>query len=80
MKRMLFAIGLFVILSVLVQASEFTVYSPDEEVVVIITDGGGLSYSVVFKGREVVRNSRFGVDVNGEDLGADVTLAKLSSG
>ena len=60
-------------------AVEIKVSSPDGKAVVSLTDVGGLSYSVLFDGREVVSQSRFGIVADGVDLGADVKLGKTSS-
>ena len=61
------------------QAAEIKVSSPDGKAVISVTDAGGLSYSVLFDGREVVAKSRFGIIADGDDLGADVKLEKSSS-
>lgn len=60
-------------------AKEIKVSSPDGNVVVAITDTGGLSYSVFFAGHVVVDKSRFGIIADGVDLGANVTLKKSLS-
>jgi alpha-glucosidase len=61
------------------QAAEVKVSSPDGKAVIVVTDAGGLSYSVFFDGREVVAKSHFGIVADGVDLGADVKLGKSSS-
>ena len=68
-----------VLLGTVVRAAEVKVNSPDGKAVIAVTDAGGLSYSVLFDGREVVGKSRFGIIANGVDLGANVTLGKSSS-
>lgn len=62
-----------------VQAAEFKVGSPDGNVVIAVTDAGGLSYSIFLDGRKVVDKSRFGIVADDVDLGADVTLKETSS-
>lgn len=59
--------------------AEIKIKSPDGKAVIVVTDAGGLSYSVVFDGREVVNKSRFGIVADGVDLGAEVTLGKSAS-
>ena len=61
------------------KAAEIPVKSPDGKMVVTVTDDGGLSYSVVLDGRQVVSQSRFGIVADGVDLGADAKLGKVSS-
>lgn len=60
-------------------SAEVKIISPDKKNVIIVTDNGGLNYSVFFDGREVVSQSRFGIIADGVDLGADVKLGKTSS-
>src|SRR5450759_2601999 len=60
-------------------AAEKRLASPDGKAVIVVTDAGGLSYSVFLDGREVVDKSRFGIVAGGVDLGADVMLKKSSS-
>ena len=62
-----------------VQGAKVRVKSPDGKAVIVVTDAGGLSYTVLFDGREVVDKSRFGIVADGVDLGADVALKKSSS-
>jgi alpha-glucosidase len=69
----------FVLFATSAQSAEIVVRSPDRKVVAAVTDAGGLSYSVSLDGREVVRQSRFGIVSDGVDLGANVTLGKSSS-
>jgi alpha-glucosidase len=61
------------------QTAEVKLLSPDKNNVITVTDAGGLSYSVSFKGSEVVDKSRFGIIADGADLGADAKLGKSSS-
>ncbi|HWC59265.1 MAG TPA: glycoside hydrolase family 97 catalytic domain-containing protein [Verrucomicrobiae bacterium] len=60
-------------------SAEVVVRSPDRNVVITVTDDGGLSYSVVFEGRTVINKSRFGIIADGADLGRNATLGKFSS-
>jgi alpha-glucosidase len=62
-----------------IHAAEVRVISPDRKIVIAVTDVGGLSYSILFDGREVVSKSRFGIVADGVDLGVDVKLGKSSS-
>lgn len=62
-----------------VHAAEIQVNSPDGQVVLTLTDAGGLSNSVFSDGREVVARTRFGIIADGVDFGADVMLKKSSS-
>ncbi len=62
-----------------IQSAEVVVKSPDRNVVVTVTDDGGLNYSVAFEGRTVVEKSRFGIVADGVDLGMNATLGKTSS-
>ncbi len=78
-KENLVAVMMLVSLCSAVQATEVKVSSPDGKAVVVVTDAGGLNYSVLFGGREVVGKSRFGIISDGVDLGADVKLGKSSS-
>ncbi len=79
MKRNPLAILAFTCICVAVHAAEVNVRSPDGKVRVIVSDGGGLSYSVLLDGSEVVGKSRFGIVADGVDLGADARLGKSSS-
>jgi alpha-glucosidase len=71
--------AVLVLLASVVQSAEVKVKSPDGKAVVTVTDAGGLGYSVLFDGHEVVAQSRFGVIADGIDLGADVKLGKATS-
>jgi len=62
-----------------IQSAEVVVKSPDRNVVVTVTDDGGLNYSVAFEGRTVVEKSRFGIIADGVDLGVNATLVKSAS-
>lgn len=62
-----------------VQSSEIKVHSPDGQAEIRLMDDGGLSYSVIFDGREVVGKSRFGIIADGVDLGVKAKLGKSSS-
>jgi alpha-glucosidase len=79
MKKYLLASTILSVLYATVQAAEIKVSSPDGKAVVTVTDAGGLSYTVLFNGREVVSKSRFGIISDGVDLGADAKLGKSSS-
>jgi len=79
MKTYILAFAILGALCATVQASEIKVKSPDGKAVITVTDAGGLSYSIIFNGREVVAKSRFGIIADGVDLGADAKLGKSSS-
>ncbi len=79
MKPIIPLLAALVFFAASAQSAEIVVKSPDRKVVATVTDDGGLSYSVSLDGREVVRNSRFGIVSDGVDLGANVTLDKSSS-
>ncbi len=79
MKNISLAVSFLSVLCTTVQAAEIKVSSPDGKAVIAVTDAGGLSYSVIFDGREVVAKSRFGIVADDVDLGADVKLGKTSS-
>ncbi len=79
MKKAVSSLAVLIICAATVQSAEVTVKSPDGKAVITVTDAGGLSYSVLFDGCEVVGKSRFGIIADGIDLGADVTLKKSSS-
>ncbi|HEX5399854.1 MAG TPA: glycoside hydrolase family 97 catalytic domain-containing protein [Verrucomicrobiae bacterium] len=79
MKTKLLSISVLLMLCAATRAAEFKVSSPDGKAVIVVTDAGGLNYSVLFDGREVVDKSRFGIIADGVDLGADVTLKRSSS-
>jgi alpha-glucosidase len=78
MKRNALAIAALISLCAAAHAAEVKVSSPDGKAVVIVTDNGGLSYSVFLDRHEVVAKSRFGIVANDVDLGADVKLGKSS--
>ncbi len=79
MKANLLSFVSLMLLCAAAPAAEVTVKSPDGKAVIVVTDVGGLSYSVSLDGREVVTKSRFGITADGVDLGADVKLGKSSS-
>ena len=79
MKTTLFSISALMLLCAALHAAEINVNSPDGKTIITVTDIGGLSYAVLFDGREVVGKSRFGIIADGVDLGAEVTLKKSSS-
>jgi alpha-glucosidase len=79
MKRTLHVVTSLIWLCAMAQAAEIKISSPDGKAVIIVTDAGGLSYSVLFDGREVVNKSRFGIVADGVDLGVDAKLGKSSS-
>lgn len=60
-------------------AAEVRAKSPNGKAIIAVTDGGGLSYTVWFDGREVVSKSRFGIIADDVDLGVIVTLGKSAS-
>lgn len=74
-------IAVFAVLSICVglEAAEVHVKSPDGKAIIVVTDSGGLSYSVFFDGHEIVARSRSGIIADGVDLGADVKLGRASS-
>ncbi len=76
--KFLTLVSLISILAV-AKGAEIKVKSPDGKIVINVTDTGGLAYSVLLDGREVVAKSRFGIVSDGIDLGADVKLGKSSS-
>ncbi len=82
MKLMKPAILVVVGVSLVVSAAtsaELKIKSLDRKIVVIVTDEGGLSYSVVFDGRTVIDKSRLGIVTDGVDGCAKVTLGKSVS-
>lgn len=79
MKTNILSLSAILLLSAAVHAAQIKVNSPDGKAVVVLTDAGGLNYTVLFDGREVVSKSRFGIDADGVDLGTNVTLSKSSS-
>lgn len=60
------------------RATDAVIKSPDGNIAVTVTDEGGLGYSVRMDGREVVARSRFGIVVDGVDLGAEARLSRPS--
>lgn len=75
-------LALFVIMAgrcFIAPAAEVVVKSPDGKAVVTVTDDGGLSYSVLLDGHEVVGKSRFGIVSDGVDLGANAKLGKSTA-
>jgi alpha-glucosidase len=76
MKTNILAVAAFISICATIQAAEVKVNSPDGKAVIAVTDDGGLSYSVLLDGREVVAKSRFGIIADGVDLGADARLGK----
>jgi alpha-glucosidase len=79
MKKHILFCATFAFFVAKIQSAEVVLESPDRNVVVTVTDDGGLSYSVVFDGCKVVDKSRFGIVADGVDLGANATLGKHSS-
>jgi len=79
MKNVLLTLAALIPLSATLHAAEIKVSSPDGKVAIIVTDDGGLSYTAVLDGKEVVSKSRFGIVADGVDLGADAKLGKASS-
>ena len=79
MNANLLSISSLLLLFAATHAAEIKVSSPDGKAVIVVTDDGGLNYSVSLDGREVVSKSRFGIISDGVDLGADVKLGKTSS-
>src|SRR5207244_3380982 len=79
MKKNILSLLTLVCFSATVHAAEVKVSSPDGKAVIVVTDAGGLSYSVFFDGREVVNKSRFGIIADDVDLGADAKLGKSTS-
>jgi alpha-glucosidase len=77
-RNILFSTAI-VFLAVAAHASELKVKSPDGKTVITVTDDGGLSYSVAFRGHEVLGKSHFGIISDGVDLGGGVVLGKSSS-
>ena len=45
-------------------AKDYTVKSPDQKVVVTVTENGGLSYNLSYDGQELVKNSPIGLTLN----------------
>ena len=79
MKNTLLVVTTVLGLCAATQATEIKVSSPDDKAIIVVTDAGGLSYSVMFDGRPVVNKSRFGMVTDGVDLGAEAKLGKSSS-
>lgn len=79
MKANVLFVSAIMLLSAAVHGAEIKVNSPDGKAAIVVTDAGGLSYTVLFDGREVVSKSRFGIDADGVDLGANVIIKKSSS-
>jgi alpha-glucosidase len=60
-------IGLFLIaMVVILKAESYQVASPDKMILVSINNNNGLSYSITFKGREIIRESRLGFEFKNE--------------
>jgi alpha-glucosidase len=79
MKKIILSLAALALYVATVHSTEVAVKSPDRHIIVTVTDVGGLSYSAVFDGRNVIAKSRFGIISDGVDLGASVTLGKSSS-
>lgn len=77
--KCLLSVSAYLLLCAAVQATEIKVKSPNGRAVIVVTDTGGLNYSVTLDGREVVAKSRLGIVADGVDLGAEVKLGKSSS-
>jgi len=79
MKANVLFVSAVILLSAAVHGAEIKVNSPDGKAVIEVTDAGGLNYTVLFDGREIVSKSRFGIESDGVDLGTNVTVRKSSS-
>jgi alpha-glucosidase len=79
MRKKFLTLVSFISILAAARGAEIKVKSPDGKIVINVTDTGGLAYSVLLDGREVVAKSRFGIVSDGTDLGADVKLDKSSS-
>jgi alpha-glucosidase len=65
LKRYIFSL-LFIAAAIVVKAETFQVASPDKMIIVSVNNNNGLSYSVTFKGREIIRESGLGFEFKGE--------------
>jgi alpha-glucosidase len=61
-----FVLILFMLYSLTISAQEFTVVSPAKNIELTLMNGDNLSYSVTFKGREIINRSQLGFEFKNE--------------
>ena len=67
MKFIRIAFSLSFIIGVIVaRAESFQVVSPDKSILISISNNEGLNYSITFKGREIIRESKLGLEFKNE--------------
>ena len=64
MKKQMIAMALCLLAAIGSNAKDYTVKSPDQKVVVTVTENGGLSYNLSYDGQELVKNSPIGLTLN----------------
>ena len=65
-KIQVFFIALFIAPCIVSNAQEYIVQSPDNKIIVTISNGEKLTYSVSFKGEPVINPSMMGFEFKGE--------------